>query len=210
MWEGEFEQNADGLWEKTSTKGDEIGVDFYHYYGMDSKGKRTQTTYVTDRKGNWNSINNGKAALNGEQRANGVNWETIYREWQDGTGPARSYFEGAHPSNGAIKNSYLYQGKLDDFIESGANKGKYDVDFSYPFDLLFSINNMQAEMMGTYNDSFYKLGDKVLSLIQDSKSRTSFYYHLPVCNFERGQNLYPWLPQSDKQANTYQTYLFFK
>jgi hypothetical protein len=72
---------------------------------------------------------------------------------------------------------------------------------------------MQVQMMGSYNASFYKLGDKTLCLLQDSKSRSSFYYHLPVQNYVRGTR---WDGTgsgtifNDKEANTYQTYLIFK
>jgi hypothetical protein len=95
--EGEFEWNKENReWEKTSTKGDEIGVDFYH---MDADENHGQRTYVTDREGGWNIINNGREALQGKSRGDNVNYKTIYDEWSEGTGPARSVFEGDHPAN---------------------------------------------------------------------------------------------------------------
>jgi RHS repeat-associated protein len=112
MW-GEFERDDKGGWKKTSTKGDDIGVDFYHTDQVNAKGEDKQITYVTDKKGNWNSITNGRAALSGEERGNDVNWKTIYDEWSNGYGPERSVFEGDHPANLGIKRkSFVSRGKL--------------------------------------------------------------------------------------------------
>jgi len=43
--DGEYELDKDGNWQKVSTKGDEIGVDFYHF---DADGSKPQRTYITD------------------------------------------------------------------------------------------------------------------------------------------------------------------
>ncbi|MCG8328681.1 MAG: hypothetical protein MI974_13405 [Chitinophagales bacterium] len=51
--EGEYERDEDGNWQKVSTVGDDIRVDFYH---EDATASNPQTTYVTDRQGNWNMI----------------------------------------------------------------------------------------------------------------------------------------------------------
>jgi hypothetical protein len=71
---------------------------------------------------------------------------------------------------------------------------------------------MQVQMMGTYNVSFYKLGNNVLNIVQDSKSRSSFYYHLPVQNYKRGQGYIGdngmWYPPIQGENNTWQTYIF--
>ncbi len=211
--DGEYELDDNNNWQKVSTKGDDIGVDFYHTDGVDNKGNATQTTFVTDRQGNWNTINNGRYALQGETRSNDVNWKTIYNEWSEGYGPERSVFEGNHPANLDIKNNYLYKNAAEDFQETGDSKGGGEVNFWYLWDNVGTGTNMQVQMMGSYNASFYKLGDKTFSLIQDSKSRSSFYYHLPVQNYKRGTRTYnipgTWI-YNDKEANTYQTYIFFK
>ena len=60
---GEYELDGDGNWQKVSTKGDEIEIDFYHF---DATENKPQQTYVTDRHGNWNIITNGRHALQGE------------------------------------------------------------------------------------------------------------------------------------------------
>ena len=79
-------------------------------------------------------------------------------------------------------------------------------------------------MVGNANVSFYRLGDRVLSLVQDSKSKTSFYYHLPIVrNVSRdvvqkrvisGGNHYYGRSEDliiyhRNESNTYQSYLFF-
>ena len=216
---GEYELDEDGNWQKVSTKGDEIGVDFYHF---DATENKPQQTYVTDRQGNWNIITNGRYALQGELRGADVSWNTIYNEFLRGTGPERSVFEGNHPANLAIKENYLYKNALSDFEQSGELKEAKKVNF-YPWDVARSGNNMQVQMMGSYNVSFYKLGDKTLTLVQDSKSRTSYYYHLPVKNYPRSQTRY-WIIKGGyhyygraedvviphkMESTTYQTYLFF-
>ncbi|GGH19439.1 hypothetical protein GCM10011418_23880 [Sphingobacterium alkalisoli] len=119
--------------------------------------------------------------LSGEERGDDVNWKSIYNEWANGTGPVRSIFEGDHEANNQIQSDYLYGIAIREFNDSGLSKSRTNVDF-WPIvdNILVGTHNTQVQMMGSYNASFYKLGNKTLSLIQDSKSGTSFYYHLPV------------------------------
>lgn len=112
--------------------------------------------------------------LSGVQRGKEVNWLTIYNEWFNGTGPEYSYFEGNHPSNLSIKEDRLYQNALRKFNLNGEFKKGIAVNF---IPILENESgpegyNMQIQMMGSFNVSFYKLGSKTLSLIHDSKSRT--------------------------------------
>ncbi len=221
--DGEFELIG-GEWKKTSTKGDDIGVDFYHTDSKDKKGNSTQKTYATDRKGNWNVINNGRYALQGESRSSDTDWSTVYNEFLDGNGPERSVFEGDHQSIADIKKNYLFKGSASDFEESGDSKGGGEVSFLPILDNIGTGSNMQVQMMGSFNASFYKLGNKTLSLVQDSKSRTSYYYHLPVTNYSRSLTQYKTIKGGihyngvskdiviphKQESTTYQTYLFFK
>lgn len=142
---GEYEKDDDGNWNKVSTKGDEIGVDFYHTDGVNDKGDKTQTTFITDRKGNWNAMSNGRYALQGEQRGDEVNRETIYNEWKNGTGSERSVFEGNHPANIAIKDNYLFQNAYEDFQKSGLSKKAVEVNILYGIDILRKGGNMQVQ-----------------------------------------------------------------
>ncbi|WP_343321641.1 RHS repeat domain-containing protein [Sphingobacterium multivorum] len=206
--DGEFELDKNGKWIKTSTKGDDIGVDFFHTtIGLN------QITYVTDKVGNWNVIRNGREALTGSQRGDKIGWIDIYNEWKDGYGPERSVFVGKHPSNIAIRQSQLYFNAFKSFKSKGLDRDAVSINFWPIVDNLSAGPNMQIQMMGSFNASFYRLGNKTLTLIQDSKSRTSFYLHLPVKNYQRGtrfldsDNIKYW-SYDDRETNTYQTYLF--
>ncbi len=204
LFEGEFEL-IDGKWEKVSTKGDDIGVDFYHTDILNKDGK--QITLVTDREGNWNTISGGRRALAGDQRCDDVNWLTIFEEWEMGTGSAESYFEGDHQTIEGFKDHYLINEAYEAFKESGAFKAGMESGFGFMdiFKTGDGIDKAQVQMMGNYNISFYKLGDKTLTIVNDSKSRSSFYYHLFfIQNYERG--VHP----GNQQSTTRQNYLFFK
>jgi RHS repeat-associated protein len=211
MLDGEYEKDKDGNWQKTSTKGDDIGVDFYHTTRK-TGDKEEQLTYVTDREGNWNTIKEGKKFLSGESRGDDANWATIFSEWNNGSGPETSFFEGGHQSNMEIMKDPAFQNNLFDFSSSGKTKDGFNSGFNLLDAATTGFSNMQKQMMGDYNMSFYKLGDKVLSLVNDSKSRSSFYAHLPVNNPARGT---VWdgsggnVIFNNRQTNTYQNYLFF-
>ena len=224
--DGEYELDANGEWQKVSNKGDAIGVDFYHF---DAVGKDSpQKTFVTDRKGNWNIINNGRYALQGKTRGNDVNYETITDEFMSGTGPEHSLFEGNHPANSEIEKHYLFRKQITLFNLGGDGKGEHNgtilgrkkgVNVSWGVEDVprTGSDNMQAQMMGSYSASFYKLGDKTLTLLQDSKSRYSLYFHLPwVKNYSREEGVpirdLQWgveRARSQRTTNTYQSYLFF-
>lgn len=218
---GEYERDENGNWKKTSTLGDDIGVDFYHTDFTDKNEKEQQLTYITDRQGNWNSIKNGRSVLEGQSRDKNVNWNTILDEWVGGYGPEKSIFEGNHPANSGIQKNYLFQKANYKFQNSGLTKQGLTkqgltVDFGLTDILLTEGGDgfMQVQMMGSYNVSFYKLGDRTLALLQDSKSRTSFYYHIPLIeNYARDEKFFINADGSftydNRKANTYQTYLFF-
>lgn len=196
---GEWELNGDKEWVKTSTKGDDMGIDFYH---TTDGGKNV--TYVTDNNGNWATMNNGKYSIGGMTRSFDTDWGDITDEWNNGDLPQYSYFEGDHPANFEIQKHYLYSQYHERFSNSGLDKKGYTVAWGLVDVYATKSDNMQAQMMGSYNLSFYKLGGKTLVLAQDSKSQHSFYWHLPfVSNKSRG------FQQNNSQANTYQSYLFF-
>ena len=88
------------------------------------------------------------------------------------------------------------------------------ITFDFGWDNYWTYNNMQVQMMGSYNVSFYKLLDTELNIVSDSKSRTSFYYHLPVTNYPRGalnvrfiENK-AYLYIDNTETTTYQNYIF--
>jgi hypothetical protein len=205
--DGEFEKGSDGNWVKTSTKGDEIGVDFYH---TDDASSGKQTTLVTDRKGNWNTINNGRKALSGESRSNETDWSTISSEFYNGTGPERSLFEGKHSANSDIQQSSTVQFQIKKFDRIGEQKGEGEQHYGPISNLLNNqVNNMQLRIMGSFTMSFYKLGERTLVMAHDAKSRTSANGHL-VDSYSRSEGV----PTSNgnttqRQTTTHQTYMFF-
>jgi RHS repeat-associated protein len=188
-------------WERVSDIGDDIEVDFYHTNEIDEDG--SQLTYIYDREGNSNVMKDGRKYLkSGIKRNNDVNWWTIFEEWANGDGPIRSIFEGEHPSitEGILKD-LKYAAALQQFVESKKNKDSKPIGFGL-LGIMLANNNMQLQMMGSYNANFYKLGDKILSIALDSKSRTSYYLHLPfINNYERSHG-------KTRQGNTYQVYMF--
>jgi hypothetical protein len=82
-------------------------------------------------------------------------------------------------------------------LNSILQKGEINTDYfdSNPF----VARDMWEQMWGRTNLSWYKLGDKTLFLMTDSKSMTSFAYRL----------LPSWERSTFKlHGNTYQTYLW--
>jgi RHS repeat-associated protein len=188
-------------WERISDTGDDMEVDFVHTNEVDEDG--SQLTYIYDREGNSNIMKDGRRYLKGGTKRNkDVNWWTIFSEWTNGDGPIRSIFEGEHPSitEGILKD-LKYVSELQEFVKSNKMKSNTAIRFG-ALGILLAHDNMQLQMMGSYNVSFYKLGDKILSIALDSKSRTSYYLHLPfVNNYERSH-------EKTRQGNTYQVYMF--
>lgn len=145
-----------------------------------------------------------------KQRYFNVNWATIFDEWREGKGPEKSIFEGYHPANAWIEQNLKFQEKLAEFRESGESKIQLDVNFTLWDVITTPEGDNQAQMMGSYGVSFYKLGNRTLSLVLDSKSRKSFYYHLPgIANWPSPCNHCRQHQRNSNQTTTYQTYLFF-
>jgi hypothetical protein len=170
---------------------------------------------VTDRQAHWAEMKEGRQWLSGgEIRGTDVNWRTIYNEFKDGTGPANSVFEGNHPANEAIQEHYLYKWSFDNYLLTGEKFQK--IDWRLLDILKTGFENMWAQMMGSYTASFYKLGDRTLSFVADSKSKSSLYYHLTPehMNYERGKEIYytwagTWVMPPQQITTTRQNYLFW-
>ena len=200
--DGEYEKNANGEWEKVSNKGDNIGVDFYH--------ENDNTTRVTDRMGNWNTISKGRYVLSGDERGSNVDWKQLTSEFYNGTGPERSLFIGDDKMSAAIMSSNTFFSKYLDFKSSGAKKIANDIWFglgnlSY---LKGDLKNMQLVFMGSFNFSFYKLGNRTLTVAQDAKTRTSANLHI-ARSYSREEGVQFLNSRTQKQTSTYQTYIFF-
>ncbi|MDR1199871.1 MAG: hypothetical protein LBK94_12830 [Prevotellaceae bacterium] len=138
----------------------------------------------------------------GVKRNKDVNWWTIFSEWVNGDDPIRSLFENDHPAitEGILKD-LKYVSALQEFVKSNKMKSNTAIKFG-ALGVLLAHDNMRLQMMGSYNVSFYKLGEKILSIALDSKSRTSYYLHLPfINNYERSHG-------KTRQGNTDQVYMF--
>lgn len=204
--DGEYEKDKDGNWQKTSTKGDDIGVDFYHTDNTDEKGK--QLTYVTDREGNWGELKNGRKLLQGQTRSNDIDMWDVFDEWKSGNGPEYSFFGSNHSSTEEFNNHYLFKAAFNAYKERGVNNREM------PFggmDLLATSTDDWMQMVGSFDYQFVQLGDKTLSVISDAKTRNSFYYKgfglFNVTNYRRGTGN---ASGGNQETNTYQTYLFFR
>jgi len=147
-----------------------------------------------------------------------VNYKTITDEFINGTGPERSFFEGDHLANKEIQKHYLFRKSITLFDLSGKNKSDKSQLISWGLTdvIRTSKGNMQAQMMGSYRASYYKLGDRTLSLLYDTKNRYSLYYHIPgIQNYSRSEGIPVFnsmgieFGRSKGQTTTHQTYLFF-
>jgi len=211
--DGEYEITHDKKGNEVRTKisnlGDDVGIDFNHHLDGDRKG---QTEIVNTKNGVTNWIADSRFIRGYEKRDNSANWNTIYREWQDGKGPENSLFFGR--DNTLIKDirkSNLFLGARNDYLKSQAfdksiSKKYIPIDFGLS-GLLLSGTNMTMQMMGSGGASFYDIGNNQrLVMITDQKSKESFYYHLPwIKNISRDNGCICIQP---KQSTTNQTYIW--
>ncbi|MEL7123499.1 MAG: hypothetical protein AAFO07_28900, partial [Bacteroidota bacterium] len=105
-----------------------------------------------------------------------------------------------------------------------ARRASFDTDYEYIPSVIWrsftgDLPNMQLHFMGSFNISFYRLGDKVLTMIFDNKSRRSAWGQDLVRNYSRDEGApeihnanSPWIgpKRNKKMTTTYQTYIFFQ
>src|SRR5699024_11546786 len=110
-------------------------------------------------------------------------WGTLFNEWDQGTGAENSLLSDFDNSTDG------FFGSMDRAFSTYASKGrsavlseglsKNGVPFNYK-----EVNPLTAgfdgweQFLGRANLSYYKLGDKVLFMMNDSKSMQSFAYRL--------------------------------
>jgi hypothetical protein len=170
-------------------------------------------------------MSGGRDALSGEQRGDNVGFSDVSSEFFNGTGPETSFFEGDHKMNKGLLNGGVtgvdsnidLTSEFENFQKSGALKdGPTNMNFGV-LGALEAGSNMERQMVGSYNVSFYKLGDRTLSFASDSKSRWSLYLHIPsVQNFSRAEGV-PMrnfgmgqeTGRTQRKTTTFQKYLFF-
>lgn len=210
--DGEYEithdENGNEVKTKVSDLGDDAGIDFNHHLDGDKKG---QTEIVNTKNGVTNWIADSRFMRGYTQRDETTNWESVYDEWQSGTGPENSLFFGR--DNNMIKDirtSNLYHGARNEYLELKAwdfdNKiSKQYIPINFGLSgLLLSGTNMTMQMMGSGGASFYDIGNNQrLVMITDQKTKESFYYHLPwIENISRTEF------NSPRQSTTNQTYIW--
>lgn len=161
--------------------------------------------YEYDKDGNSVTMTGGREIFNGgEKRDENVDYVTITNEFTEGYGPERSVFEGEHPTNDAVQAMDSYQEKKRVFDATNPNQSKEAYRAKWGITDALTTPNWQAQMMGTYNLSFYRLGNKTLGLAIDSKSKESAFYRLPVKNVSRSA------AGADKSfTTTHQVYIFW-
>lgn len=187
-WPGEFEVRYDNEGNSVRTKvsplGDDVGIDFNHYLNGEFAG---QTEIVNTSNGITNWISDSRYIRGYSHRGPEVNWNTIFSEWLNGTGPENSLIFGRdHQMISDIIKSNLYHGARNEYLEAKAWDFDNEISKKYiPLEfglmgLVLSGKNMTMQMIGASGVSFYDIGDNQrLVILTDSKTRTSFYYHLP-------------------------------
>ena len=221
--DGEYELDQNGEWQKVSTVGDDIGVDFYH---IDAPEGGDQKTVVMDQDRNWNVITGGRELLLGVQRDENVGWSQLASEFYSGTGPEKSLFIGDHDVNSDIQMSSTLLMQTLQFNNSGAFNKKTRGTQYRPLTngVTSQVANMQLRFMGSFGISFYKLGDRTLVLANNKTSRTSGNLHLTrsysraegvpkydpgISRMGEGTGLYSGSYRTQRQTTTLQTYMFF-
>ncbi|MGG7552671.1 hypothetical protein ACQ7CX_18845 [Chryseobacterium arthrosphaerae] len=176
-------------------------INFHHQSNGDTQIINLQT-------GTSNIIKGGESIIrNYTHREKDVGWGTITGEYFGGSGPTRSLFSDFNNSNhgpfaSLDKTSSPYSSLArQDALNSKKSKGFIKMDYLHanPIRANFDWNE---QMWGRSIISWYKLGDKILFVMTDSKSQESLFYRLPVKNFERTEG------KVNSFANTYQTYMW--
>lgn len=107
-------------------------------------------------------------------RSSDIRYTTIANEFFTCKGPEKSLIEGS--------NNYMIQGimRSPQFAEATSEFMKNGTDKNYLFTGEFGVlgalkadNNMTAQMIGKANFSFYPVGDQLVIMVVDSKSKTS-------------------------------------
>jgi hypothetical protein len=190
----------DDEYDKDGNKISKLGgneIDFYHQKNGDTK--------VIDKKtGASNIIKGGQTWIKDyTHRSKDISWAQLTFEWNYGTGPTKSLISdfsnttmGAFGSLNSAFSSFASRARKAS-LNSKELKGIVVMNYFNINPL--NANDMWEQMWGRSNVSWYKLGDKTLFLMIDSKSMESFGYRM-LNSWERSL-------RRDK-GNTYQTYIW--
>ena len=168
--ENEYDKNG----KKISNKGGDK-IDFYHQANGDTK--------IVDRaSGAFNIIKGGEALIRGYTHRNkSTSWSTLFYEFDQGVGLEKSFLsdfdnttEGFFGSMDSPLSTYASKARIA-VISGGLNNGKIPFNYKEVNPVTAAFDGWE-QFLGRVNLSYYKLGDKVLFLMHDSKSFTSLSY----------------------------------
>ncbi|WP_317207359.1 RHS repeat-associated core domain-containing protein [Chryseobacterium gleum] len=149
-------------------------IDFYHY--INGGSQFNERTRIVDREtgiDQWMSSSKNIKGYN--HRGDNVDWDLMYDEFLQGSGPEKSLLIGKN--NKAVQKlikTQIYLDAATDFAETSMNeKTSYEASFGL-WGLLRENFNIQGQFMGKTNFSFYPLGNKVVIMAFDSKSVSSY------------------------------------
>jgi RHS repeat-associated protein len=177
----EFDQNGNKISNLGGNK-----IDFYHLKNGDTK--------VVDRQsGVSNTISGGESLIRGyTRRSNDITWSGITIEWDQGSGPTNSMIADFNNTTkgpfGSLNSTFSSYSSLARESSLNSDKLKGTVKMNYGNANPIVARDMWEQMWGRTTISWYKLGDKTLFLMVDSKSMTSFgYRQLPSWERENFQ-----------------------
>lgn len=189
--------------DKNGNKISDLGgsdVNFYH--------QEDGSTIIEDQKTcATNTIKGGENLIKGyTQRDGTASWSTITSEFLKQQGTTKSIFADftGTSSSGPFQTLHSafssYTGPVRE-ISSKSNLLKGVYKMSYKDANPFAATDMWEQMWGRSNVSWYKLGDKTLFMMNDSKSAESLFYRA-TGNWDRSK----WT----MLGNTYQTYIWIE
>ncbi|MBX2949206.1 MAG: RHS repeat-associated core domain-containing protein [Crocinitomicaceae bacterium] len=196
----------DDEYDKDGNKISNLGgdkIDFHHQANGDTK--------ITDKEtGASNIILGGESLIRGyTQRSKDTGWGILFDEWDLGFGPQKSIYSDFNNTTQGVFGSFdnplsVFSSKARAAVLSeGKNKGTVDYNYSDINPATAGTDGWQ-QFLGRANMSYYKLGDKVLFMVNDSKTMTSFAYRMwPFGNHERGNTFW-----GNSGATTHQTYIW--
>ncbi|OGX85366.1 DUF6443 domain-containing protein [Hymenobacter glacialis] len=203
--DNEYEVNdKTGSWVKTSNLGGN-DIDFYHHVGDDRDGQ-TEITDVESQDTQW--MSSSKFIQGYKRRSTATNWRDLFNEFYDGTGPEKSLIAGAsHPMIKQIMASEQFAKAFLMYRRQSANNKPYLFKGSFGLGgLMNSGLNMTSQMLGKTAYSFYPVGNKLVIMGADSKSRSSWtpwWWDGDEVNTPRVNGL------GGPQSTTHQTYLWY-
>jgi hypothetical protein len=175
-------------------------IDFYHQANGDTKVEDQETCEAT-------TISGGEKIIRGfTERDKDVNPLTIAAEWDIGIGPTKSIFTdfNGNSASGPFQSLHSFLSYYSSPARSAAEVSKEKkgmITMTYKTANPFMARDLWEQMWGRSNVSWYKLGDKVMFVMADSKSAKSFFYRLSP-SWERST--------LKVRGNTYQTYIWIE